>query len=1805
MAKTYRTGLVITGDASDGVKAINLTRDQLDKLNKTGQKTRTQMRETSAESERFTASLGHVAHKAAAWTAAFVGVNAIMNQFNQQLDSVDRIHKLNLRIGASTEALSEYAYVAELSGTNIEQLAVAWQRQTRRIAEAAQGTGVAKAALEELNLSAKTLRTLAPEDQFMAIAGALENVAEKGDRLRLANAIFDSEGAAAALQIINQGTDAMDRMIERAQKLGATVFQDQANNIASYNDAVTDMRYAWEGVNRVLAANLAESATNGLVELAEIVPTVTSGLEYLDEAMIAVMAVTAGKGSAALAAKTKELAASAKAARVAAESELYLAKQAQMRAVQDQAAAQRSLANAASMEARSAAGTRLARANQQVIATTKLMDAATANYQRTATLAGRAAAGLRSTMAFFGGPLGVVTMAVTAFALLSPRLTDNESRIETLAKKAKEGAEQLSNMANATNQLSIAQAQAGMVATAELLDEQVAAAKAAGAEIERLEATIAGMKIGDSPMQGFAGQVRALEKELELAVKTHSDLQANVINSEQAYKQAKGAIDEIFSSQDKFNAALMAGGAASDDLVEANEVSHESYLKLKATLDDVTRINQQYYDQVQEINQASITQAQKAELITDAHKKRVRALEELNKKQQTSTRITKDEIDKNQQLIQSLGDEIELMQLSGRERAIQTELRKLDADATESQILAMRHLAGVNYDQQQAALAAKEELKLAAEQTNVWADITENAVNSVDNSFRELFRSGLDGWDDFWDQMLDTAKDMLAELAYTLIKQQLWVNVGMSVTGQGGAVGAASSAGNLVSTGKSVYDIYTGNNSVVNTIGSWLGFGGASAATTTAGYGAFASALPSTAGYLGMGTGATTATSGLVGLGGTATTTAGASGAASSGLSAGWGAAGMAAAVIALPFIAQALDSYFGGDKTPEISLANMSSAIRDMYEEDVKLEAEGWRSYQNYAAGMGEADVENYHTSDFRYNPRTNAGNILQATYLGRESPFSETSVETPFGMLGVGRAAYMGETNLEGVQQFLNAVKNIDEDLARYLSVQQIESISESLADWVYDGGGEGSTVAAEIGRQLRERLGIQLDVIDQELAAFVNDAGEGISQQNLERFSAESQVATLALAMEGTLDVVAIGINQFKALSLEGENTAQTITRTLTQTMAVMDVLDAIELNFSGLGDEMLVTADRLVKLSGGIDALTSSANYYYQNYFTEQERAQIQVDSYTAMLSQFNAEFDTALSGRDDLRAFVESLDLTSESGQSAYVAAMQLAPALVELERALTVVNEPARQLAARGQELQSSINDVVWGFMSAGEQLSAYQRQITQFNGTLGLSGSSAINSGQSLSRYLESLDLSTESGQSAAESALAMANAIKAVEAAERAAAQARQEAARASAQAARNAAKAERDLAEQRLKTARSQLVSAFQSELSSLTQQQSALESAAADAKLGLIAALRNEISSIAQQEGELQQQIENAKAAYAEAIDREISAQQAARDEAESTAKAWRTVVDQLSDARSALLDETLTPAQQQFNAQAAFNDALSQAWAGSMEAFQSLPTLAQSAQAAMLGNSATGEEYRLATAQLVAQLDSAGALASTNATAQDRLVEAADQQLSALQTVEEDLLSIAEAQQALALAEQELSAFQHQSQMAALSDELEALEGVNRNLASLDAARAEYEEAALAVANSTFEAEMGVLQEQLDWLQRLNGAVLSLPEALAAYLAAGGEALPKFADGGIATGPTSGYRVELHGTEAVIPLKHGSVPVSIDASGMGDELRALRTAIAHLNDDMRKIGGQQIKSAQRLESLIRKWDIDGQPEVRSA
>ena len=63
----------------------------------------------------------------------------------QIIDSGDQIGKLSMRLGTTTQGLSELKYVAEMSGVSFNSLSTGLQRMTRRVSEAAAGTGAAKA----------------------------------------------------------------------------------------------------------------------------------------------------------------------------------------------------------------------------------------------------------------------------------------------------------------------------------------------------------------------------------------------------------------------------------------------------------------------------------------------------------------------------------------------------------------------------------------------------------------------------------------------------------------------------------------------------------------------------------------------------------------------------------------------------------------------------------------------------------------------------------------------------------------------------------------------------------------------------------------------------------------------------------------------------------------------------------------------------------------------------------------------------------------------------------------------------------------------------------------------------------------------------------------------------------------------------------------------------------------------------------------------------------------------------------------------------------------------------------------------------------------------------------------------------------------------------------------------------------------------------------------------------------------------------------------------------------------------------
>lgn len=187
--------------------------------------------------------------------AAGISIGGVSAFIKSQADAVDQIGKLSKQIGASTEALSEYRYVADQTGVQFDTLTMAWQRMTRRISQASQGTGEAVEALNELGLSAAKLNQLTPEDQFEAIAKAMESVTNEGDRVRLAFKLFDSEGV-RLLRTLDVGAKGMAELRDRARELGLTLTTADTERAALFADTWNTIQNTFKAVFQRVALEL-------------------------------------------------------------------------------------------------------------------------------------------------------------------------------------------------------------------------------------------------------------------------------------------------------------------------------------------------------------------------------------------------------------------------------------------------------------------------------------------------------------------------------------------------------------------------------------------------------------------------------------------------------------------------------------------------------------------------------------------------------------------------------------------------------------------------------------------------------------------------------------------------------------------------------------------------------------------------------------------------------------------------------------------------------------------------------------------------------------------------------------------------------------------------------------------------------------------------------------------------------------------------------------------------------------------------------------------------------------------------------------------------------------------------------------------------------------------------------------------------------------------------------------------------------------------------------------------------------------
>lgn len=248
--------------------AIDMATKSQDRLNKEKKEAIGLTKQQIATGKAATAGMLNfqtVASAGAARMATAAGgivtLGSAIRSVADEFQKVDDIVKQARKLGVATTELQALRLGGEqLAGMDFRSVDMALQRMTRRLSEAAAGTGEAQEAIKELGLSAERLNAMAPSRAFRELADAIQRVRNPADQLRLAFKLFDSEGA-ALVNVLKEGGSAVDVFRQKIVDAGLEIDNSMARNVEELNDKISDLKKELDGLKRTAVEALAEPLT--------------------------------------------------------------------------------------------------------------------------------------------------------------------------------------------------------------------------------------------------------------------------------------------------------------------------------------------------------------------------------------------------------------------------------------------------------------------------------------------------------------------------------------------------------------------------------------------------------------------------------------------------------------------------------------------------------------------------------------------------------------------------------------------------------------------------------------------------------------------------------------------------------------------------------------------------------------------------------------------------------------------------------------------------------------------------------------------------------------------------------------------------------------------------------------------------------------------------------------------------------------------------------------------------------------------------------------------------------------------------------------------------------------------------------------------------------------------------------------------------------------------------------------------------------------------------------------------------------
>jgi hypothetical protein len=155
----------------------------------------------------------------------------------------------------------------------------------------------------------------------------------------------------------------------------------------------------------------------------------------------------------------------------------------------------------------------------------------------------------------------------------------------------------------------------------------------------------------------------------------------------------------------------------------------------------------------------------------------------------------------------------------------------------------------------------------------------------------------------------------------------------------------------------------------------------------------------------------------------------------------------------------------------------------------------------------------------------------------------------------------------------------------------------------------------------------------------------------------------------------------LNEFQQV---GEGAFETVVRLASQLNTFNRYADMLNLKFNAAGFAAVRANQKVAELAGGFDQLNSSMSGYYQNFFSDSERAAKTLELMTNEFKELG--FNSVPQSREAFRKLIESLDLTTEAGQKQFAGLINLQGVFAELFPAVEATTKSLAELKREAVE---------------------------------------------------------------------------------------------------------------------------------------------------------------------------------------------------------------------------------------------------------------------------------------------------------------------------------------------------------------------------------------------------------------------------------------------------------------------------------------------------------------------------------------